>query len=166
MWLHLLQTVKYLRLTRLVCSRCVESLIVDSNFTGVFHFPVINSSFAWCYPHEICQYQFCLIKTADRFLFNQILDILLFKMASTRVKIVRSLYEDGGEGSPSNLVKFKGQDFEQLKEALLNQEKISEDEAFPADLNSPGKLEDLTQEQLSEVEWLRPHESQLIHDLK
>lgn len=73
--------------------------------------------------------------------------------------MVHSLYEDGREGSPSNPVKFKGQDYEQLKEALLNQEGMFEDETFPANLDSLGDIQVLTDEQLSEVEWLRPRVS-------
>ncbi|XP_051258014.1 calpain-2 catalytic subunit isoform X2 [Dicentrarchus labrax] len=79
-------------------------------------------------------------------------------MTSTSVKMIHSLYEDGGEGSPSNPVKFKAQDYKQLKETLLKQGKKFEDETFPANLSSLGKLEDFTSEQLSEVEWLRPQD--------
>nr|XP_046266467.1 calpain-2 catalytic subunit-like isoform X2 [Scatophagus argus] len=79
-------------------------------------------------------------------------------MTSSCVKMVHTLYEEGGEGSPSNPVKFKGQDYTQLKKSLLSKGKKFEDETFPANLDSLGKLEDFTSDQLSEVEWLRPHE--------
>lgn len=84
-------------------------------------------------------------------------------MTSTCVKMIQSLYEQGGEGSPSSPVKFKGQDYKQLKETLLSHGGIFQDETFPANLNSLGKLEEFTAEQFKEVEWLRPHVSQLIH---
>lgn len=84
-------------------------------------------------------------------------------MTSTCVKIIHCLYEDGGEGSPSNPVKFKGQDYEQLKDTLLNEGRECEDETFPANLDSLGKLEDFTSEELREVEWLRPQVSQSVH---
>lgn len=87
-------------------------------------------------------------------------------MASTCVKMIHSLYEAGSEGSPSNPVKFKGQDYKQLKESLLNAGRTFEDETFPANLNSLGKLEDFTSEQLGEVQWLRPRVRQLTHCLK
>ncbi|XP_068186538.1 calpain-1 catalytic subunit-like [Antennarius striatus] len=76
----------------------------------------------------------------------------------TCVKMIHSLYEDGCEGSPSNPVRFKGQDYMQLKKSLLSQANKFEDETFPANSDSLGKLEDLTPEQLKEVEWLRPHD--------
>lgn len=84
-------------------------------------------------------------------------------MTSTCVKMIHSLYEAGGEGSPSNPVKFKGQDYKQLKETLLNEGRTFEDETFPANLDSLGKVEDFTSEMLSEVEWFRPHVSQSVH---
>ncbi|KAM4726272.1 LOW QUALITY PROTEIN: calpain-1 catalytic subunit-like [Anableps anableps] len=77
-------------------------------------------------------------------------------MTSTCVKMIHSLYESGGEGSPSQPLKFKDQDYKQLKEALLNKGQLFQDEEFPANLDSLGKLEDITVEQLKEVEWLRP----------
>lgn len=79
-------------------------------------------------------------------------------MTSTSVKMIHSLYEEGGEGSPSNPLKFNGQDYQQLKEAHLNDGTLFEDETFPANLNSLGKLEDFTAEQLSTVKWLQPHD--------
>ncbi|KAL7390428.1 hypothetical protein ABVT39_020968 [Epinephelus coioides] len=79
-------------------------------------------------------------------------------MTSTSVKMIHSLYEDGGEGSPSNPVKFKGQDYQQLKQSLLNEGSTFEDETFPPNLDSLGKLEDVTAEQLREVEWLSPRD--------
>lgn len=89
-------------------------------------------------------------------------------MTSTYVKMIHSLYEDGGVGSPSNPVKFKGQDYKQLKKSLLNEGSIFKDDTFPANLNSLGKLvtDVVTAEQLSEVEWLRAHVSQHIYCLK
>ncbi|XP_030009164.1 calpain-2 catalytic subunit-like [Sphaeramia orbicularis] len=77
-------------------------------------------------------------------------------MASSGVKMIHSLYEKGGEGSLSNPVKFKDQDYQQLKESLVNEGKLFEDETFPANLKSLGKLEDFPAEQLKEVKWLRP----------
>ncbi|XP_071377859.1 calpain-2 catalytic subunit-like isoform X2 [Centroberyx affinis] len=79
-------------------------------------------------------------------------------MSSTCIKMVNSLYEDGGVGSPSNPEKFKGQDYEQLKESLLSEGKNFEDETFPANLDSLGKIENMTPEELKEVEWLRPQD--------
>ncbi|XP_070700171.1 calpain-2 catalytic subunit-like [Pempheris klunzingeri] len=79
-------------------------------------------------------------------------------MTSTSVKMIHSLYEAGGEGSPSNPVKFKGQDYKQLKETLLKEGRTFEDKTFPANLDSLGKLEDFSAEQLREVEWLSPHD--------
>lgn len=79
-------------------------------------------------------------------------------MTSTCVHSTHTVYEDGGEGSPSNPVKFKGQDYQQLKKALLSQGKTFVDDTFPPDLKSLGKLEDPSME-LSEVMWLRPHVS-------
>lgn len=87
-------------------------------------------------------------------------------MTSTCVKMINALYEDGGKGSPSDPMKFKDQDYTQLKESFLSQGRNFEDETFPANLDSLGKLEDITPEQLSEVEWLRPHVSQAIRRLK
>lgn len=80
--------------------------------------------------------------------------------------MINALYEDGGEGSPSDPMKFKDQDYTQLKESFLSQGRNFEDETFPANLDSLGKLEDITPEQLSEVEWIRPHVSQAIRRLK
>ncbi|XP_022063832.1 calpain-1 catalytic subunit-like [Acanthochromis polyacanthus] len=79
-------------------------------------------------------------------------------MTSTCVKMIHSLYKQGGEGSPCNPVKFKGQDFKQLKETLLREGKKFEDETFPANIDSLGQFEELTAEQLKEVKWCRPHE--------
>lgn len=87
-------------------------------------------------------------------------------MSSTYVNMIHSLYEDGDEGSPSNPIKFKGQDYAELKESFLSEGRKFEDETFPANLDSLGKLEDITPEQLSEVEWLRPQVRQPIHCLK
>ncbi|XP_068600956.1 calpain-2 catalytic subunit-like [Brachionichthys hirsutus] len=74
------------------------------------------------------------------------------------VKMIHSLYEDGCEGSPSSPIRFKGQDYEQLKESLLSKGRKFEDKTFPANLDSLGKLENLSPKQLKEVEWLRPHD--------
>ncbi|XP_078142886.1 calpain-1 catalytic subunit-like [Centroberyx gerrardi] len=79
-------------------------------------------------------------------------------MSTTCIEMIISFYEDDGVGSPSNPEKFKGQDYEQLKESLLSEEKNFEDESFPANLDSLGKLEGMTPEQLKEVEWLRPQD--------
>ncbi|XP_070839561.1 calpain-1 catalytic subunit-like [Chaetodon trifascialis] len=79
-------------------------------------------------------------------------------MTTICVEMILSSYEDGDDGSPSNPLKFKGQDYEQIKEALLSEGGKFEDDLFPANLESLGELEDFTQERLSEVEWLRPHE--------
>ncbi|XP_034539822.1 calpain-2 catalytic subunit-like [Notolabrus celidotus] len=77
-------------------------------------------------------------------------------MASIGLKMVNSLYEDGGEGSPSNPEKFKGQDFEELRESLLAEKKTFQDETFPPNLDSLGEQDDIPAEELEKVEWLRP----------
>uniref|UniRef100_UPI0037E79211 calpain-1 catalytic subunit-like n=1 Tax=Semicossyphus pulcher TaxID=241346 RepID=UPI0037E79211 len=77
-------------------------------------------------------------------------------MTCTSVKMIHSLCADGGEGSLCNPVKFKGQDFKQLKETLLKERRTFQDETFPANLDSLGQLEDFTAWELDEVKWLRP----------
>ncbi|XP_070700170.1 calpain-2 catalytic subunit-like [Pempheris klunzingeri] len=75
-------------------------------------------------------------------------------MTSPSVKMIHSMYEAGGEGSPSNPVKFHGQDYKQLKRSLLKEKMLFEDETFPANLDSLGELEGFSS--ANEVEWLRP----------
>ncbi|XP_028277933.1 calpain-1 catalytic subunit-like [Parambassis ranga] len=78
-------------------------------------------------------------------------------MTSTCIRLIHSFYESGGEGSLSNLmVKFKGQDYRQLKEAPLREGRKFVDEKFPANLSSLGKLENMTAEQMRGFKWLRP----------
>ncbi|XP_047462186.1 calpain-2 catalytic subunit-like [Mugil cephalus] len=74
------------------------------------------------------------------------------------IKMIHSLCEAGGEGSPSNPVKFKGQDYKDLRNTLLDEGREFVDETFPANLQSLGELEETTAEELKEVEWLRPRE--------
>lgn len=85
-------------------------------------------------------------------------------MTSTSVEMIHALYEDGGEGSPSSPIKFKDQHYTQLKDSCRSQGRKFADETLPA--KSLGKLEDITPEQLNEVEWLRPHVSQPVRSLK
>ncbi|CAJ1063790.1 calpain-2 catalytic subunit-like [Xyrichtys novacula] len=77
-------------------------------------------------------------------------------MKPTSVKMIHSLCKDGGEGSPSNPVKFKGQDFEHLRASLLKEKKIFVDETFPPNLDSLGEQENISAKKLKIVEWLRP----------
>ncbi|MEQ2316526.1 hypothetical protein AMECASPLE_033367 [Ameca splendens] len=79
-------------------------------------------------------------------------------MASICVKMIHSTYESGGKGSPSNPLKFKNQDYKKLKNALLSQGQLFQDEEFPANLGSLGNLEKIKAEELKEVQWLRPHD--------
>ncbi|XP_076607146.1 calpain-1 catalytic subunit-like [Chaetodon auriga] len=78
-------------------------------------------------------------------------------MANFCVEMIE-FHEDGDDGSPSSPLKFKDQDYEQIKKALLNGGGKFEDELFPANLDSLGELEGFTPEKFSEVKWLRPHE--------
>lgn len=110
-----------------------------------------------------CHLLFVFFSSKLLFVWSRTLLSLLSNMSFNCVNMIHSLYEDGDEGSPSNPIQFKGQDYTQLKECLLSKGEKFEDETFPANLASLGKLEDITPEQLSEVKWVRPQVRQHIH---
>ncbi|XP_074528553.1 calpain-2 catalytic subunit-like [Halichoeres trimaculatus] len=79
-------------------------------------------------------------------------------MKSIGVRMIHSLYEDGGEGSPSNPLRYKDQDYKQLKKSLLEDQKTFCDETFPPNLDSVGELEGFTEKNLQQIKWIRPLE--------
>lgn len=82
-----------------------------------------------------------------------------FIMCETRhsFSIINLTYQDGQEGSPSNPVGFKGQDYSQLRDTCLHTGSLFVDSSFPPSSQSLGDLPDLSSWREAQVEWLRPH---------
>ncbi|XP_030602923.1 calpain-8-like [Archocentrus centrarchus] len=77
-------------------------------------------------------------------------------MAESATPLINLRYQDGSEGSPSNPVKFKNQDFAKLKDYCHGRGGLFVDMEFPPNGRSLG---DLTV--ANSVKWLRPRE--LLH---
>ncbi|XP_018423585.1 PREDICTED: calpain-13-like [Nanorana parkeri] len=60
-------------------------------------------------------------------------------------------------GTVENPKKFKGQDFNSLREMCLNRRQLFEDDVFPASLYSIGQ-DQLSQDKLLSIKWKRPSE--------